>query len=100
MQKLADKQELFVREYVVDFNGTQAAIRAGYSKRGATTTAHKLLQKGTVSSRIRHLAKERIQRIETDAGYVHAVLREIVDRATAACEVLGAGERHRKESQD
>lgn len=31
MSKLTKKQEAFCQEYVVDFNGTQAAIRAGYS---------------------------------------------------------------------
>ena len=32
---LTDKQRRFVEEYMVDFNATQAAIRAGYSKRSA-----------------------------------------------------------------
>jgi phage terminase small subunit len=32
---LTDKQRRFVEEYMVDFNATQAAIRAGYSKRTA-----------------------------------------------------------------
>lgn len=30
--KLTPKQALFCKEYMVDFNGTQAAIRAGYSE--------------------------------------------------------------------
>ncbi len=29
--KLTNKQEMFCREYLIDLNGTQAAIRAGYS---------------------------------------------------------------------
>lgn len=32
---LKTKQELFAREYVVDGNATQAAIRAGYSEKTA-----------------------------------------------------------------
>lgn len=28
---LTDKQEMFCREYLIDFNATQAAIRAVYS---------------------------------------------------------------------
>ena len=35
MAKLTIKQELFKKEYLVDFNATQAAIRAGYSKDSA-----------------------------------------------------------------
>jgi len=33
--KLSKKQELFCIEYTVDLNATQAAIRAGYSKKCA-----------------------------------------------------------------
>ncbi|HHL3544235.1 TPA: terminase small subunit, partial [Klebsiella pneumoniae] len=28
---LTDKQDIFCREYLIDLNATQAAIRAGYS---------------------------------------------------------------------
>lgn len=35
MAKLTPKQKLFIKEYVVDKNATQAAIRAGYSKNRA-----------------------------------------------------------------
>lgn len=38
------KQFAFVREYLVDFNGTQAAIRAGYSENGASNAAFELLR--------------------------------------------------------
>jgi phage terminase small subunit len=36
------RQKRFVAEYLVDFNGTQAAIRAGYTKRNAKSLAHQL----------------------------------------------------------
>lgn len=42
---LNDKQSRFVEEYLVDFNGTQAAIRAGYSSASAYSQAHDLLKK-------------------------------------------------------
>ncbi|WP_193065956.1 terminase small subunit, partial [Hafnia alvei] len=32
---LNDKQEMFCREYLIDLNATQAAIRAGYSEKTA-----------------------------------------------------------------
>ena len=35
------KQFRFVREYLIDLNATQAAIRAGYSERAARQTGHK-----------------------------------------------------------
>jgi len=35
MANLTSKQEAFVREYAIDKNATQAAVRAGYSKKTA-----------------------------------------------------------------
>lgn len=35
MAKISAKQELFVDEYLIDLNATQAAIRAGYSSKTA-----------------------------------------------------------------
>lgn len=40
---LNTKQQRFVEEYLVDLNGTQAAIRAGYAVKGAATQASRLL---------------------------------------------------------
>src|SRR5260370_40523953 len=37
------RQRRFVTEYVVDFNATQAAIRAGYAAKGAAHQAWQLL---------------------------------------------------------
>lgn len=50
--KFTAKQERFVNEYLQDFNGTQAAIRAGYSPTCARETAYKLLEKGHIKSLI------------------------------------------------
>ena len=41
--KLSAKRQRFVDEYCIDFNGTQAAIRAGYSVRSANIQAARLL---------------------------------------------------------
>ena len=40
---LTPRQARFVKEYLVDMNGTQAAIRAGYSARTAAAQAVRLL---------------------------------------------------------
>jgi|CXWL01.1.fsa_nt_gi phage terminase small subunit len=42
---LRPKQLLFVQEYLVDFNATQAAIRAGYSRKTARSIAQENLTK-------------------------------------------------------
>jgi len=46
------KQKAFVREYVKDFNATQAAIRAGYSKKTAGVQSHELLKKPEIKAAI------------------------------------------------
>lgn len=53
MGKLKLKQEAFVREYLIDFNGSAAAIRAGYSPRSSRSTASELLTNPNVLEAIR-----------------------------------------------
>jgi phage terminase small subunit len=64
--KLTPKQELFVREYLVDFNATQAAIRAGYSKDTARQIGSENLSKLYIQQAITDLVnsnnvKEKIE---------------------------------------
>jgi phage terminase small subunit len=42
-RKLTPKQRLFIKEYLIDLNATQAAIRAGYSKKTARSIGQRLL---------------------------------------------------------
>ena len=49
---LSKKRRVFVEEYLKDFNGTQAAIRAGYSKNSARSTASRLLTIDNISDAI------------------------------------------------
>ncbi len=42
---LTDKQEMFCREYLIDLNATQSAIRAGCSAKTANHTASENLSK-------------------------------------------------------
>lgn len=51
-QKLTQKQQRFVDEYIISGNATQAAIKAGYSKKYANTNVTKLLQNTTVKAAI------------------------------------------------
>ncbi|MBI6201728.1 terminase small subunit [Providencia rettgeri] len=73
---LTDKQEMFCREYLIDLNATQAAIRAGYSKKTANRTASENLSKPDIQLRISELKLNRNERIEIDADYV---LKRLVD---------------------
>ncbi len=50
--KLSPKQKRFADEYLIDCVGSQAAIRAGYSKRSSRTAAYRLLQNPAVRAYI------------------------------------------------
>ena len=43
------RQQRFVAEYLVDFNSSQAAIRAGYSARTAGSQGDRLLKLGELA---------------------------------------------------
>jgi phage terminase small subunit len=70
---LNDKQAHFCREYLVDFNATQAAIRAGYSKRSAHVQAAGLLKNPKVEAKLGELAKEHANKADLS---VERVLKE------------------------
>lgn len=74
---LTDKQEMFCREYLIDLNATQAAIRAGYSARTANRTASENLSKPDIQSRIAELKAQRNDLVGINATYVLNRLVEI-----------------------
>jgi phage terminase small subunit len=49
---MTPKQKRFVAEYLVDGNGTAAAIRAGYGRAGARVAAHRALRNDNVAAEI------------------------------------------------
>ena len=62
--KLTEKEEMFCNEYVVDFNGTQAAIRSGYSEKTACSIASENLRKLHIKNRIKELSRDYISQLE------------------------------------
>ena len=57
--ELVPKQRLFVEEYLVDLNATQAAVRAGYSKSTAHAIGWQLLRRPAVAEAIDKALAER-----------------------------------------
>lgn len=55
---MTPRQEKFCIEYLIDLNATQAAIRAGYSKKTADRIANQNLRKLEIQSRIRKMRDE------------------------------------------
>lgn len=82
-KKLKAKHEVFCREFLVDLNATQAAIRAGYVSRRAHVTGAELYGKPEIRARINELKQERIDQLGIDANYVLMRLVEI-DRLDVA----------------
>lgn len=88
MPKLTDKQTAFVREYLVDLNATQAAIRAGYSERTASRIGPQLLGKTCVREAIEKAQAKRARRVEVTQDYVLSNLVEVVERTMQRAPVL------------
>lgn len=67
LEQLTDKQEIFVREYMVDWNATQAAIRAGYSHDCAQEQGSRLLSNAKIRNALQEMASARAKRLGIDA---------------------------------
>lgn len=79
-RKLTEKEKLFVKEYLVDLNATQAAIRAGYSPKTAYSIGWENLKKPEIQERIQEEIKKRSKKVEVSVEYVLAHLMELVAR--------------------
>jgi phage terminase small subunit len=75
---LTDKQAMFAREYLIDLNATQAAIRAGYSEKTAGWIGPQLLTKTHIAIAVQEAMNSRAGRIEITAD---RVLQEIAKLA-------------------
>ena len=78
LKPLNPQQELFCYEYLIDRNGTRAAIRAKYARISATSTASELLTYPNIKARINELIKQQLDEIKIDATFV---LRQILNSA-------------------
>lgn len=68
--ELNPRQQRFVDEYLIDLNGTQAAIRAGYSAATAAEQAYDLLRKPQIVDSIAAARKAQQERTQVDADRV------------------------------
>ena len=78
--KLTAKQLKFVQEYLVDLNATQAAIRAGYSKKTAEIIGYENLRKPGLSAILKEEMDKRAKKTEITAEYVLNTIRETIER--------------------
>lgn len=78
--KLTDKQQMFVKEYLIDLNATQAAIRAGYSEKTAYSIGHENLSKPEIAAAITKAFTARANKVEVTADYVFSTIIDTIER--------------------
>lgn len=87
-RKAGNLRELFIVEYLIDQNATQAAIRAGYSAKTAGSQGQRLLKNVDISTRIKEKQAKQLKRLELSADYVLSTIKETVERCRQAEPVL------------
>ena len=78
---LTPKQQRFVELYLVDLNATQAAIRAGYSKKTAAQVGFENLRKPQIAAAVSKAKEERSEATKIDAEWVLKQAVEVHRRA-------------------
>ena len=81
------KQQAFVLEYLVDLNGTQAAIRAGYSAKSAYSIAEELLRKPEIAAATAEAKAER-------AAHVGVTAEDVITGLMKEAAFYGDGSSH------
>jgi phage terminase small subunit len=76
-KNLTPKQAQFVAEYLIDLNATQAAIRAGYSKKTAGAIGDENLKKPEIAAALAAAQQKRGERTEITADRVLQELARI-----------------------
>lgn len=93
--KLTAKQQRFCDEYLVDLNATQAAIRAGYSKKTARMIGSENLtkpyMKAYIDARMAEKEKSLIADQDEVLKYLTSVLRDNTDSESVVIEGCGEG---------
>ena len=84
--ELTPKQRAFVREYLLDLNATQAAIRAGYSERSAHVEGVRLLKNAKVDAAVSAAMHLRAHRTEITSD---RVLKELAELLQVAARLFG-----------
>lgn len=76
-----EKQEIFIREYLKDFNGTRAYKTAyGCNDETARRNASRLLTNADIQKAIREQADKRLEEVEIDVAYIVNNIKEVTER--------------------
>ena len=84
MAKLTQRQEKFCREYVVSYNATQAAIKAGYSEKTARSMGSENLTKPDILARVRELQEDSLKALGLSEARIVTEIYSTYEGAKAA----------------
>lgn len=85
---LSLKHQRFVTEYLLDQNGTQAAIRAGYSKKTARVQASDLLTKPDIKAAIQAKLAKIEKKVEISKEWILGSLKKVAERCMTDVPVM------------
>ena len=91
MAKLTAKQQRFCDEYLVDLNATQAAIRAGYSKRTAYSIGVENLKKPEIKKYIDERMAEKESKLIATQDEVLKYLTSVLRGKSKSTEIVVEG---------
>ena len=95
MAKMTEKQKRFCDEYLIDLNATQAAIRAGYSKKTAQQMGAENLLKPVIKTYIEQRMAEKEAALVADQNevlqYLSSVMRGETQSEIVVVEGIGDG---------
>ena len=77
-KNIEERQIRFCQEYIIDLNGTQAAIRAGYSETSAESTASEILSYPKVQKYVQELLDDRANRTRATADKTISELYHLI----------------------
>lgn len=78
--KLTPKQSMFIKEYLIDMNATQAAIRSGYSEKTAFVIGNENLNKPYIKEEIDKALALREKKLDITADYILGNIKKIGER--------------------
>ena len=86
------KQKRFAQEYVIDHNGAQAAIRAGYAKKQAKTQASRMLRNVAIRQMMTRLDAKKVGELSLEQSDVVRRIGEVLDIASRLQPKIRHGE--------
>lgn len=91
MAEMTDKQKRFCDEYLIDLNATQAAIRAGYSKKTAKVTGYENLTKPYIKKYINERMAAKEKELIADQDEVLKYLTSVLRGESQSTEIVVEG---------